>query len=851
MSIVKKDHYKSSEIEEKWQKKWQESGLYEPDLDAPKKPFFNLMMFPYPSAEGLHVGNMYAFTGSDVYGRYKRMSGFDVLQPIGLDGFGIHSENYALKVNSHPMDQAKKSQQNFYRQLTEIGNGFSWKAKLETYDIDYYRWTQWVFVQLFKAGLAYKAEAEVNWCPSCKTVLADEQVIEGKCERCGSEVEKKMLSQWFFRITSYADKLLSGLDTIDWTEKIKIAQRNWIGRSEGARVKFKIESGKVKDADVEVFTTRPDTLHGATFMVISPEHPLVADLSESNDEVTSYIEEAKGKSAADRRESKEKTGVFSGAYALNPINNKQIPIWIADYVLMGYGTGAIMAVPAHDQRDYDFAKKYDLPIVEVIEGGDISTQAYAGSGKLINSGDWDGWQIPQDISKAIKDIQERGFGEKETTYHLRDWLISRQRYWGPPIPMIFCQSCADKGQSWFDTEEAKEETASSVEYVVPSDSEDGLLDTQHIVPHSDVTGWFPEENLPVELPYIEDYKPLGTGNSPLGNHPEFYEAACPHCGGKARRETDVSDTFLDSSWYFFRYTSTDEKDHAWNADRVKAWLPAAQYTGGAEHAVLHLLYTRFVSLVFKDLGLISHFAEPFPKFFAHGLIIKDGAKMSKSKGNVVVPDEYIRKYGADTLRSYLMFLGPYSEGGDFRDTGIEGMHRFLKRVWVMGTGKNITSTALSSSANSALQKAIKGVTEDLEKFRYNTAIAKIMTLYNAFSQEKEISVEAFKTFLQLLAPFAPHMTEELWEMHGGGYSVHNSGWPTFDEAALVEDTITIVIQVNGKVRDNVVIARDEVEGKEVIEKLARESEAVQRHLNGKEEKTVIYVPGKILNFVVT
>ncbi len=825
--------YIPSDIERKWQEKWEENKIYQPDMKSSPKPYYNLHMFPYPSAEGLHVGNVYAFTGADIHGRFKRMQGYDVFQPFGLDGFGIHSENYALKIGSHPMEQAGKSENRFYDQVKSLGSGYDWSHTLETYDPDYYRWTQWIFIELFKAGLAYRANVKVNWCPSCKTVLADEQVIDGQCERCGSTVEKKDLEQWMFRITEYAEQLLEGLNRIDWTEKVKVAQHNWIGKSEGARVIFRVVDSST---DLSVFTTRPDTLYGATFMVVSPEHPVVERWMD-NPGVREYIGKASLKDERERQENKDKSGVFSGAYAINPINNQQIPIWIADYVLMSYGTGAIMAVPAHDQRDYDFAREHELPMIQVVdgEGADLSKEAYTGEGKLINSGEWNGLKVPQEKSKAIQDLKAKGSGEGFVNYHLRDWLISRQRYWGPPIPMIYCQHCADEGKSWFDTDDAKEQK---------------ILFSHFRKTKEDVAGWYPDENLPVKLPVIDDYKPLGTGNSPLGNHPEFYEATCPACGGKAQRETDVSDTFLDSAWYFYRYISTDNSAHPWGKELADKWLPPTIYTGGAEHSVLHLLYARFVTKVFKDLGLISSFDEPFPRFFAHGLIIKDGAKMSKSKGNVVVPDNYIKKLGSDTLRTYLMFLGPFNMGGDFRDSGIEGMNRFLKRVWTILTAQTLVSTPLDHTANSEMHQTVKGVTEDIEEFRYNTAIAKIMTYYNYLSRKDEVSRIEAKVLLQLLAPFAPHLTEELWHELGFEESIHISSWPEYDNALIERGVVVIAVQVNGKLRGTFELSAPKA-SQEEVEKIAHEDQGVQSHLQGKTIHKVIYVPGKILNFVVS
>lgn len=817
------NQYNPSEIEKKWQEKWEKAKVFSPDLDKAKNPFFNLMMFPYPSAEGMHVGNMYAFTGADVYGRFQRMSGNDVFEPIGLDGFGIHSENYALKVGRHPAEQAEISEKNFYRQLHSIGNSYDWNRTVETYKPEYYHWTQWLFIQLFNAGLAYKKKAPVNFCPKDLTVLADEQVEGGLCERCGSVVEKRELEQWFFKITDYAEKLLGNIEGLNWTEKVKIAQRNWIGRSEGAVISFEIPQ---LDCQINVFTTRPDTLFGATFLVLSPEHPFIKALisqnaenqKTSNDtediysdidiqkidtkirkELSEYVKKSQNKSEDERKENKEKSGVFTGFNAVNPVNGEEIPVWVSDYVLSGYGTGAIMAVPAHDERDFEFAKKFDLPIKEVIGGGDIRAKAYEGDGEIINSQDWNGWKTPESISKVISWLEEKGLGKKQINYHLRDWLISRQRYWGPPIPMIHCEKC----------------------------------------------GWnpVPEEDLPVLLPEVEDYKPKGNGKSPLANIESFVSTTCPKCGGEAKRETDVSDSFVDSCWYFFRYTSTDIENNAFDIERVKKWLPVNMYIGGAEHSVLHLLYARFITMVLHDLKFID-FEEPFSRFFAHGLIIKDGAKMSKSKGNVIVPDQYIAKFGADTLRCYLMFLGPFSAGGDFRDSGMEGMNRFLKRVWKM-----IESAADVDSDSQMLNKTVKKVTEDVSELRYNTAIAGLMECYNALSKKDKISKEEAKVFLKLLAPFAPHMTEELWEKLGETESIHLQNWPKFDEGALVENEINIAVSVNGKARGVIMVSADRVDDQNFIEQKAKENANVSKFLDGVSVAKVIYVPGKIINFV--
>ncbi|MBI4097342.1 MAG: leucine--tRNA ligase [Candidatus Levybacteria bacterium] len=830
--------YQPQQIETKWQKKWEEKGIYQPDIEKAQKPFYNLMMFPYPSAEGLHVGNMYAFTGADVYGRFKRMQQHDVFEPIGLDGFGIHAENYALKIGKHPMDYSKVTEANFYRQLHAIGNGFDWSRTVETYKPNYYAWTQWLFVKLFKAGLAYKKSAQVNWCPSCKTVLADEQVINGECERCGSKVEKRQLRQWFFRITVYAERLLNNIPSLNWTQKVKIAQEQWIGKSEGTKIGFAIKGSHRK---IEVFTTRPDTLFGATFIVLSPDNPLVSELSLPNrKEVLNYVSKALVKTEQERLvEGREKTGVSTGLTALHPVTKEEIPIWIADYVLMGYGTGGIMAVPAHDQRDFEFAKKYTLPIKLVIQPKDKEIvdlkQAYVGPGKLVNSNEWDAFHVPKDINKTIQWLEEKGIGEKKITYHIRDWLISRQRYWGPPIPMIYCEHCAAKGKSWWHSDEAKPMSNFKINSRYWEEWDSG--------------GWYPAEELPVVLPHIKEYKPLGTGKSPLASDAEFERVTCPSCGKEAKRETDVSDTFLDSSWYFFRYPSTDIADEAFSKEPTKKWLPVHMYIGGAEHSVLHLLYARFITMFLHDQGLID-FDEPFSRFYAHGLLIKEGAKMSKSKGNVVLPDEYIAKFGADTVRTYLMFLGPYDQGGDFRDTGIEGMDRFLKRVWTLFTNESLLTEEKEDLQ--IVHKTVKEVTQDMEGLRYNVAIAKLMILYNDLAKRKKITLETVKIYLKLLAPFAPYMAEELWSRSAGQSefnSVHLQPWPHYKPEYLKEDTLTIVVQVNGRVRDNLQVPADKA-SQEEIEKQAKASPNASKYLERVSIRKVIFVPGKLINFVV-
>ena len=806
--------YDHKKIEKKWQKKWLHEKIYEPDLRRAKKPFYNLMMFPYPSAEGLHVGNMYAFTGSDIYGRFKRMSGFDVFEPIGLDGFGIHSENYALKIGEHPMKLAEKTEKNFYRQLQMLGNGFAWENRLETYDPEYYKWTQWIFVQMFKNGLAYRKKAAVNWCPECLTVLADEQIISGKCERCSTEVIKKELKQWFFKITSYADKLLNNLEKIDWTEKIKITQRNWIGKSKGAEIEFIIanfsaQEESASDGKIKIFTTRPDTIFGVTYLVLAPEHPLLNDLInkiKNPSQVRDYIKISKAKTDEDRlRVEKDKTGVeLKGIKAVNPANQEKIPIFVADYVLVSYGTGAIMGVPAHDERDFEFAKKNKLPIVPVIE----ST-----SGKLINSGKFTGLG-----SEETKDqITDFVGGKVSIRFRLHDWLISRQRYWGPPIPMIFCDKCARL-----------------------SGSEDG--------------GWHPvlEKELPVILPYIKEFRPTGSDASPLASHPSFYKTTCPECGGEARRETDVSDTFLDSSWYYIRYLNYENKAKIIDKVEERKWLPVHMYIGGAEHAVLHLLYTRFIAMALRDWGYIS-FEEPFTKFRAHGLLIREGTKMSKSKGNVVNPDEYIEKYGADVLRMYLMFLAPLEQGGDFYDRGIAGIIRFLEKIWknFSQNKKSKEDAHDSKEILKILNKTIDKVSNDIENLRYNTAISALMELFSKIQDDfQNVSQDSKENFLKLLSPFAPHLTEEIWrEILGKKNSIHGEkNWPKVDKKYLEEDNFELIIQINGKLKD-VIKAKMNIKKNEA-EALVLDNSKIKQSLQGKTPKKIIFIPNRLINIVI-
>ena len=801
--------YTPALVEPKWRARWAERGTNHAALENAERPFYALMMFPYPSAEGLHVGNLFAFTGSDISARYHRLLGHDVFQPLGYDAFGIHSENYALKVGAHPMELTPKNVANFQRQLERAGLMVDWRQKVDTSSPDYYKWTQWVFLQLYKQGLAYKKAAAVNWCPTDMTVLANEQVEGGLCERCGTAVEQRFLEQWFFRISAYAERLLNNLEWLDWSPITKSAQKNWIGRSEGAELSFRVSGHN--DA-VTVFTTRPDTIFGATYLVLAPEHPLVATLTTDaqRDAVQGYQDATKKQDLIARKSSKEKTGVFTGSSAVNPATGANIPIWIADYVLMQYGTGAIMAVPGHDERDFEFAQRFNLPIVRVVAGPDdaadtpLGESAYTddAQGRLVNSGAFDG-QAVADAKRTVTEwLTAGGHGSQVVNFRLHDWCISRQRYWGPPIPIIYCDACG----------------------TVP----------------------VPESQLPVELPFIPDFKPDDSGVSPLARHEEWYRVPCPTCGASARRETDVSDTFLDSAWYFLRYPSATRSDVAFDAETTKRWLPVDSYIGGNEHAVLHLLYSRFVTMVMKDAGHID-FEEPFTRFRAHGMIIREGAKMSKSKGNVINPDVYMEEWGADAFRMYLMFLGPYEEGGDFRDQGISGVRRFLDRLWASVRDAR-TDVATDVHVARQLHRTIKKVGEDSANLSYNTAIAAMMEgLNHVRSGDRPVHRDEVLPLVQLVAAYAPHFAEECWELLGHTGSVFDAGWPTFDPALLVDDEVELVVQVNGKVRGKLRVAVDVTQDDAMAAAMA--DAGVARFVVG-EIKKVIFVPKRLLNIVV-
>jgi leucyl-tRNA synthetase len=836
MSAVKP--YIPKEVEKAAREKWETEKTFKIDLKNAKKPFYNLMMFPYPSGEGLHVGHVYAFGGADTYGHFKKMQGYDVFEPMGFDSFGIHSENYAIKVGKHPRQLIEETTKYFREeQLKKLGALFDWETQVITSEPNYYKWTQWIFSQLFKAGLAVRKKANVDWCPSCKTVLADEQVINGKCERCSTEVIQKELEQWFFKITDYAERLLENTSKINWSTTTTTMQRNWIGKSEGAEIEFKLRNIPGQEDDkhsVKVYTTRPDTLFGATFVVVSPE--LAKSCLEvgfqARDTVKDYVKNSLNKTEIERQEEgKDKTGVDMEIKAVHPISGKLIPVWVADYVLGSYGTGAIMAVPAHDQRDWEFAKHYKLEIIPVVEGGDINKEAFVAEGSLINSGEFDGQSVKEAIVNITNYLEKNHLGAKKTNFHLRDWLISRQRYWGPPIPMIFCEKCASEEKSWFTTDEAK-----------------GFKKINNL--DEAMKGWYPvaDSELPVRLPELEDYQPKGTGISPLASLPEFLNVKCPECGSSARRETDVSDTFLDSSWYFLRYPSTQVEHKAFDKELTKKWLPVDNYIGGNEHAVLHLLYSRFITMVLSDLGHLD-FEEPFEKFRAHALITYQGAKMSKSRGNVINPNDYMENYGADTLRMYLLFIGPYEQGGDFSDRAIAGMFRFLNRAWNIVQELKDSDNKTSFEFNTKLQALIKRVGEDLENLKFNTAIAALMEFVNEMYKNKtQVNRDVLSVFVSLLAPFAPHITEELWSELGGSDSIHKQVWPAFDPSALDTPSVTLVVQINGKVRDKVEIQKGLSEAE--VSRLVLDRPKIQSYTKGKKVRKTIYVKEKVLNLVV-
>ena len=796
--------YNHKSIEQKWRKNWEIKPI---NLnDGKKDKYYCLDMFPYPSGTGLHVGHWRGYVISDVWSRYQILHGKYVIHPMGWDAFGLPAENFAIKTGQHPRISTEQNINNIKRQIKEISAVYDWDMELNTTDPDFYKWTQWIFVQMFKNGLAYEKEMPINWCPSCKTGLSNEEVVDGKCERCGAEATKKNLKQWMLRITKYADRLLEDLDTLDWPEKVKKMQSEWIGRSYGAEVDFKVDG---TDKSLTVYTTRPDTLHGATFIVLAPEHALASELAteENKQAVEDYIYRASTRSNIDRMQDKEKTGVFTGSYAVNPLNGKKLPIWLSDYVLSDYGTGAIMCVPAHDTRDFEFAKKFDIPIIQVIskDGTESElTEAYTDTdGILINSGDWNGRKSSEMKAEAPEIIEEMGIGKKKTNYKLRDWVFSRQRYWGEPIPIIHCPNCGH----------------------VP----------------------VPEEELPLRLPDVEKYEPTGTGESPLAAIEEWVNTTCPTCGAKAKRETNTMPQWAGSSWYFLRYIDVNNTEKLVDREKADKLLPVDMYVGGVEHAVLHLLYARFYTKFLYDIGVID-FVEPFKKLFNQGMICKDGAKMSKSKGNVVSPDELVRDYGCDSVRMYELFVGPPELDAEWNDRGMEGVYKFINRFYKLIMENKDKNYGKTAEMDKLKNKMIQEITERTDTFSFNTVISGFMENTNKITdlakKQGGIDKDTLKTMTILIAPFAPHIAEELWEGLGETTSVFEATWPEVDENALKETTMEIVVQINGKVKakinvdvtldkDSVISAAKEELGDRLPENIVKE----------------IYVPGKIVNIV--
>ena len=799
--------YNPRAIEEKWQKIWAEEEVYKAENNSTKDKYYILVEFPYPSADGLHVGHARPYTALDIVARKKRYEGYNVLFPMGWDAFGLPTENFAIKNKIHPKVVTENNVKNFKRQLQDIGFSFDWSREINTTDPEYYKWTQWLFLKFFEKGLAYKKEMPINWCTSCKIGLANEEVVNGACERCGGEVVHKVKNQWMLKITEYADRLIDDLDDIDFLNAVSTQQKNWIGRSYGMNVDFNIAGIEEK---LTIFTTRPDTLFGATYMVISPEHPVIDKYRSTIanfSEIENYREEAAKKSDFERTELvKEKTGVeIDGLKAINPVTGKEIPIFVSDYVLMTYGTGAIMAVPGHDQRDWEFAKKFNLPIVEVVKGGNVQEEAFTDTedGIIINSDFLDGMDVKDAFEKIASWLEEKGLGERKTNYKLRDWVFSRQRYWGEPIPLVHCDKC----------------------------------------------GWVPvpEKDLPVELPDVENYQPTDTGESPLADIDEWVNTTCPSCGGPGKRETDTMPNWAGSSWYFLRYTDPKNNEEFASREALDYWMPVDWYNGGMEHTTLHLLYSRFWHKFFYDLGLVSS-PEPFNKRTAHGMILGEGhVKMSKSLGNVINPSVIVDEFGADTLRTYEMFVGDFEKSAEWSTNGVKGCRRFLERVWKIQE-KVIDGEDYSKEIEVSINKTIKKVSKDFDTLKFNTGIAALMELLNEFGKLESITKKDIKTYLQLLNPVAPHITEEIWENLGLKGRIFEQEWPSYDESKTVEDSIDMPIQVNGKVRATVKVDRNVT--KEELRKISEADENVNRFLEGKEVVKEIFVPGRIYNVVV-
>jgi leucyl-tRNA synthetase len=801
------ESYNFKAIEKKWQDKWEEEGAFHAETNSTKPKYFTMIEFPYPSGAGLHVGHPRSYTALDIIARKRRMEGYNVLYPIGWDAFGLPTENFAIKNKVHPKIVTEKNIANFTRQLKMLGFSFDWSREINTTDPKYYKWTQWIFLQLFKHGLAYKQEMPINWCTGCKVGLSNEEVVNGVCERCGSEVVQKRKSQWMLKITEYAQRLIDDLDDVNYLEKIKTQQKNWIGRSEGAEVKFKLSTGD----EMVVYTTRADTLFGATYTVMSPEHPLIEKMKDSitnYDDVLAYKAEAAKKSEFERTElAKDKTGVkLEGIYAINPANGAQLPVFISDYVLVTYGTGAIMAVPAHDSRDWDFAKKFNLPIIEVVSGGkNVQEEAYTDvyKGNMVNSDFLNGLPVKQAIPTMIDWLEKQGLGKRKVNFKLRDWVFSRQRYWGEPIPLVHCDKC----------------------------------------------GWvaIPESELPLELPEIETFEPGENGESPLAKAYDWIETTCPHCGGKAQRETDTMPQWAGSSWYFLRYMDPHNDEALASKEALEYWSPVDWYNGGMEHTTLHLLYSRFWHKFLYDIGVVPT-KEPYMKRTSHGMILgENNEKMSKSRGNVVNPDDVVNEFGADAFRTYEMFIGAFDQSTPWSQQGLKGCYKFLERVWNLQSIVN-DEEGYSADLEKAVNKAIKKVGEDFERMKFNTAIATMMSLVNDFSKKGSVTKGEYKTLITLLNPVAPHMTEELWLTYGNGELLSLQPWPKFDEEKTVDDEIEIVVQINGKIKDKLMIAAGL--DKDGTQEAAMNTDKIKNLIDGKNVVKVIAVPGKLVNIVV-
>jgi leucyl-tRNA synthetase len=815
------EQYQHQAVEEKWRSYWQQNDCHRVDLEQSERSLYTLVMFSYPSGDRLHIGHWYNYGPTDSWARFKKMQGYTVFEPMGFDSFGLPAENYAIKNGIHPAKSTRANIDYITGQLDQIGAMYDWSYAIETSSPQYYKWTQWLFLTLYEHGFAYQAEAPVNWCESCSTVLANEQVHEGHCERCENPVVRKEMKQWFFRITDFADELLQGLDDLNWPVKTRKLQKNWIGRSEGTHITFRIKGSE----EINVFTTRPDTLYGVTYVVFAPEHPLVEKIASSEQwpDVQEYINQARSRNEIERTSTdREKTGVFTGAFVIHPLTGDELPVWIADYVLASYGTGVVMAVPAHDERDYEFARKFKLPVRVVINkpgtnlDPSLMEEAFTEPGVMVNSADFNGQTSSEGGRLVTEHLEKVGSGEAAVTYRLRDWLISRQRYWGAPIPIIHCEDCGAQP--------------------------------------------VPSEELPVELPEDVDFRPRG--KAPLATNEQFMQVTCPKCGKEARRDPDTMDTFVCSSWYYLRYLSPHLDDGPWDQKLVDKWVPVDQYVGGAEHATMHLLYARFVAHALNRIGLLS-FKEPFKRLVHQGTITRNGDKMSKSRGNVVSPDDFVLQYGADVFRMYMMFMGDYTAGGDWSDKGITGIERFRNRIWrAVGDWYQVSvdpsAEGLSRETNRILNYTIRQVTVDTEDFSFNTALSRLMELVNEIYRVAQLpddnrpAAAALNYLLlklvELVAPFAPHLAEELWQQMGGEVSVFKQSWPKHDENALKQDEQTIVIQINGKVRDSIEVSVD-IDKKE-LEKLVLDRERVQRYLENRELKKLIVVPGKLVSLVV-